>query len=157
LPAWIRLEFSLSAPHYRLGANGLDFADIDAMPKLNKSFLLILLPALLAGCTSITNLTPSQYPRDPSGFYRVEAEWLSQNATIEPESFKPVVMVDFNAYPMRPVPVVADRWEAFIPIPADKNYILYRYKFDFLESGMGKAHPNSQMSSGYELHISPAK
>jgi hypothetical protein len=124
---------------------------------MKKLFFLLLLPLLLGGCTSITNLSPSQYPRDASGFYRVEAEWSSRRQAILPDSFQPLVMIGFETYPMRPVPVVQDRWEAFIPVPADKEFVLYRYKFDFMVNAISKPHPDSLMSSEYSLKITDKK
>jgi hypothetical protein len=123
------------------------------MSKMNKLCFLLLLPAVLAGCSSITNLTPSQYPRDASGFYRVEAMWKSRKRVIRPDSFKPLVVVDLQAYPMRPVPLVEDRWEAFIPVPPDADSIHYRYKFDFMEDAFRKPKGDSLMSGTYQLHI----
>ena len=121
---------------------------------MKKFFGLLMLSALLTGCTSITNLTPSHYPRDPSGFYRVEAAWYSQKEVIIPGSFKPLVVVGgFDAFPMQPVPLVQDRWEAFVPVSADKDLILYHYKFDFVEKAIGGKRPNSLMSPDYELKI----
>ena len=121
---------------------------------MKKFFGLLMLSALLTGCTSITNLTPSQYPRDPSGYYRVEAAWYSQKEAIRPGSFKPLVVVGgFDKFPMQPVPLVEDRWEAFVPVPVDKNLILYHYKFDFMENAIGGPRPNSLMSPDYELRI----
>jgi hypothetical protein len=124
---------------------------------MNKIFCLLLLPLLLAGCTSITNLTPSQYPRDPSGLYRVEAAWKSDREAIRPGSFQPVVVIGFNTIPMRPVPVVQDRWEAFIPVAADRDFVLYRYKFDFEVNAISKPHADSLMSPEYTLKIGDKK
>ena len=122
--------------------------------KMKKFFALLLLSALLTGCTSITNLTPSHYPRDTSGFYRVEAAWYSQRQAVLPGTFKPLVVVGgFTSYPMQPVPLVQDRWEAYVPVPADQDMIIYRYKFDFMENDFGGPRPNSMMSSDYELRI----
>lgn len=124
------------------------------MSKINKVCFLLLLPAILAGCSSITNLTPSQYPRDPSGYYRVEAMWKSHKEVIRPDSFKPVVVVDFQTYPMRPVGLVTDRWEGFIPVPPDKDFVRYHYKFDFLEDAFGgKPKEDSLNSAPYQLNI----
>ena len=121
---------------------------------MKKNFALLLLPALLAGCaTSITNLTPSRLPRDPSGYYRVEAQWQSRRQVIRPDSFKPLVVLGFETYPMRPVPVVKDRWEGYLPVPADKATVLYHYKFDFLDNGFGRPRANSLMSPDYQLKI----
>jgi uncharacterized protein YceK len=121
--------------------------------KMKKIFCLLLLPVLLAGCTSITNLTPSQLPRDPSGSYRVEAQWDSDRATIRADSFRPLVVIGFSTYPMNRVPIVQDRWEAFIPVPADKDFILYRYKFDFEVNAISQPRADSLMSPEYSLKI----
>ena len=121
---------------------------------MKKFFGLLMLSALLTGCTSITNLTPSQYPRDPSGYYRVEAAWYSQKQAVRAGSFKPLVVVGgFTNYPMQAVPLVQDRWEAYVPVPADKDLIIYHYKFDFMENAIGGPRANSLMSSDYELKI----
>jgi hypothetical protein len=118
-----------------------------------KIFGLLLLPALLAGCSSITNLTASSCQRDPSGFYRVEAAWSSDRQSIRAESFKAVVVVETNTYPLRPVPLVQDRWEGFIPVPADQNLIHYYYKFDFLINSVSQPQADSLMSPEYSLRI----
>jgi hypothetical protein len=121
---------------------------------MKKIFALLLLPALLAGCTtSITNLTSARLPRDPSGYYRVEAQWYSRREVVRPDSFKPLVVVGFENYPMRPVPVVKDRWEAYIPVPADKSMVLYHYKFDFQDTGFSHHQANSLMSADCQLKI----
>jgi hypothetical protein len=49
--------------------------------------------------------------------------------------------------------VVTDRWEAYIPVPAGKDTVLYHYKFDFLDDAFGKPRPNSLMSRDYQLKI----
>jgi uncharacterized protein YceK len=117
-------------------------------------FSLLLLPVLLTGCTTITNLTPSHLPRDPSGYYRVEAQWYSDREAIREDSFKPLVVVDgTQTFPMKAVPLAQDRWEAFIPVPADKDMVLYHYKFDFLDNHIGGPRPNSMMSRDFELRI----
>lgn len=123
------------------------------MSKINKICWLLLLPVLLTGCSSITNLTPSQYPRDPSGYYRVEAMWKSNRSVIRPDSFTPLVVVDFQNYPMKQVPLVQDRWEAFIPVAADKDFVRYHYKFDFVDYAFGKPKGDSLMSASYQLSI----
>ena len=121
---------------------------------MKKFFALLVMSVLLTGCTSITNLTPSSCPRDSSGTYRVEAEWYTRRQVARPDSFKPLVVVNgFDTYPMRPVPLVNDRWEAYIPVPADQDMVLYHYKFDFLDTAIGHPRANSMMSRDYELHI----
>jgi hypothetical protein len=155
-PDFKPLEFR-GEPVQHLAGCGLPCADARAikhMSKINKLCFLLLLPVILAGCTSITNLTPTQYPRDSSGYYRVEAMWKSRREVIRPGTFKPVVVVEFQTYPMRPVPLVSDRWEAYIPIPADKDFVHYHYKFDFQDDVFGgKPKGDSLNSAPYQLHI----
>jgi hypothetical protein len=127
--------------------------------RMNKKiFSLLLLPTLLAGCGSvITNLTPSSYVRDPSGNYRVEAEWASQREAIREGSFRPMVVVETNTYPMRAVPLVQDRWEGFIPVAADQDLIHFYYKFDFMINSVSEPRPDSLLSPEYSLKIVPSK
>ena len=129
------------------------------MFKMNKNvFALLLLPLFVAGCGSvITNLTPTTYHRDPSGFYRVEAEWKSSREAIRNNSFNPSVMVATKAYPMRPVQLVRDRWEGFIPVPPNEDVVYYHYKFDFQINAVAQPHPDSLLSSDYALKIVPPK
>jgi uncharacterized protein YceK len=121
---------------------------------MKKIVSLLMLSALLTGCTSITNLTPSHYPRDPSGYYRVEAAWYSDREAVREDSIRPSVQIGLtNSYAMKPIPLVTDRWEAYIPVPADQDMVLYRYKFDFLDNALGGPRPNSMTSPDYELRI----
>ncbi len=120
---------------------------------MKKIFALLLLPALLTGCSSIINLTPSVYPRDSSGVYRLEAEWISNRQAIRADSFKPLVLVNSDTYTMKPVPMVLDRWEAMVPVPADKDAIHYHFKFDFMVNAISQPHPDSLMSPEYQLKI----
>ena len=79
--------------------------------------------------------------------------WKTKQRVIRPDSFKPLVVVDMHPYPMQPVPKVRDRWEAFIPVPQDKNFVHFHYKFDFVDDAFGKPKADSLMSSTYNLSI----
>jgi len=126
---------------------------------MNKNFFaLLLLPLFVAGCGSvITNLTPTTSPRDPSGFYRVEAEWKSSRESIRNNSFNPSVVVATQVYPMRAVPLVRDRWEGFIPVSPSEDIVYYHFKFDFQVNSVSQPHPDSLLSSDYPLKIVPPK
>ena len=124
------------------------------MPKMKKILLLLVLPLALAGCTSsVINLTPSRLTRNSDGTYHVEAAWRSREATIRTASFKPWVMVGFEKYPMTPEMVVSNRWESFIPVPADQNLVRYRFKFDFYRNAMSKPTEDSKLSPEFRLEI----
>lgn len=124
------------------------------MPKMKKIFILLLLPLALAGCSStITNLTPSRLARSSDGTYRVEAAWRTTEQAIRPETIKPSVIVGFESYEMRPELVVSDRWEAFVPVPADQNLLHYRFKFDFSRNTIPARVEDSKLSPGFTLKI----
>jgi len=121
---------------------------------MKKIYMLLLLPLALAGCSSsITNLTPSRLVRNSDGTYRVEAAWRTTEQTIRPDSIKPSVMVGLESYPMRPELVVSDRWEAFVPVPADQPLTHYQFRFDFLRNAFSAPVADSKLSATYTLEI----
>jgi hypothetical protein len=121
---------------------------------MKKIFVLLLLPLALAGCTSsIINLTPSRVVRNSDGTYRVEAAWRTREQAIRPESIKPSVVVGFESYEMRPELVVKDRWEAFVPVPADEKLVHYRFKFDFVRNAISAPVADSKLSGEFSVEI----
>jgi hypothetical protein len=118
-----------------------------------KIFTLLLLPLALAGCSSITDLTPSRLTRTDSGYYRIEAAWETREQSIRPESIKPLVVVGLDTYPMQPEGVVKDRWETFVPVKADDNLLHYRFKFDFLRNHISAPEADSKMSPEFTLQV----
>jgi hypothetical protein len=126
----------------------------EIMPKMKKIFILLVLPLALAGCSSsIINLTPSRLARNSDGTYHVEAAWRTTEQTIRPESLKPWVVVGFEKYEMSPELVVKDRWETFVPVPADQKLIHYRFQFDFSRNAISAAVEDSKMSPEFTLEI----
>ena len=123
------------------------------MAKKSWFFALTLVAAALCGCSSITNLTPSRYARAGNGYYRVEAEWKSDQQAIRSDSFEPQVVIGFDKYPMRSIPLVKDRWEAYIPTKPGQNEIVYHYQFDYLKNGFHEPEPDSKQSAEYTLKI----
>lgn len=122
--------------------------------------LFCLLPLLLLGCTTdsvyntaITNLTTSSATRNTEGLYLVEALWRSNQQSIRKDSFKPYVKVGDEFYPMRPTRQLPNRWEALIPLPPDKKFINYQYKFDYMVNAIPVARPDSKLSATYQLEI----
>ena len=127
------------------------------MSMMKRFFALLLLPLLFVGCSSITNLTPSKYPRNTTGMYHVEAAWKTEQRSIRADSMKPIVMIGQNTYEMTKVPVVRDRWETVIPIPADKNAAHYRFRFDYKVNAFPVGHEDSSMSPEYKLEVTEPK
>jgi hypothetical protein len=123
------------------------------MSKLKNLLPVLLLSLFAAGCTSLGNLSPGQYPRNASGFYRVEASWKTREANIIPDSIVATVLVNDESYGMQRVPVVQDRWEGYIPIPPAADEIRYRFKFVFEHNQIGRHVPDSLMSPEYVIKI----
>lgn len=122
--------------------------------------VLLLAPLLLGGCatgtfynTAITNLTPGRLSRNAENLYLVEAHWRSNQQSIIENSFKAYVKVGEEFYPMRRTPMLPNRWEALIPVPADQKRVNYQFKFDYQVRGIPVARPDSKLSAPYQLEI----
>lgn len=121
---------------------------------LKKILPLLLVPMLLAGCaTQITNLTPHQQPRNANNLYPVEVRLDTRQQSLRWETIKPTVTVGGQSYPMTRVPLVNNRWECLLPVPAGTKSIEYRYKFDFLYNDFGGAQPDTAISRPFGLRI----
>lgn len=121
---------------------------------LKRGFLVLLLPLWLCGCgTTITNLTPHDTVRNATGLYPFEVAWDSSQATIKDDTIKAYVIIGLRSFPMQPTPLVRNRWETVIPIPANQDFVPYRYKFDYLYKSIPVPKPSSKLSPPYELHI----
>ena len=110
---------------------------------------------VLTGCatSSITNLTTTRQPRNTSGVYPVEFAWDTDQSTIVSESIKPFVVIGFDFYPMRPALDIANRWGTVIPVPADKDFVLYHFKVEYQYRTFGKAEKSSKLSPSYRLDL----
>ncbi len=119
-----------------------------------KLLALAVLPLLFTGCTStITNLTPRQHVRNTSGLYHFEFQWDTRQQSVVPDSLKPYVRIGTEFYPMQKVPVVANRWETEVPIPADEKLIHYQFKVDYQFLSVPVRRNSSRLSPGYRLEI----
>jgi hypothetical protein len=121
-----------------------------------KRFLgLALFCALLTGCTttSLTNLTPRQQPRNPNGLYPLEVMWQSEQATIVTNTIKGFVIVGTDAYPMQRSPMLPNRWETLLPVPADRDLVNYRYRFDYEYLQIPTRRPGNKWSDPFQLQI----
>jgi hypothetical protein len=110
---------------------------------------------LLGGCTasSSKNLTPRTIPLTPTRTYPFEIEWDSVRRGVRPEDVRAFVMVDQQLYPMTPVPVARNRWEAQIPVAEGRTYVPYKYKFEYRYPGVTTRHSTSVWSPEYRLVI----
>ena len=123
---------------------------------LKKILPILLAPLFLTGCaTTFSNLTPQTQTRNPNHLYPVEVAFQSRQQSLRWETIHPQVVVGTEFYPMRPTLMMTNRWEALLPVPANRNSIQYHYKFDFKYTAVGAEPQNDSASSQeYTLRIS---
>lgn len=123
-----------------------------AMKKISWSVGLLLL--LATGCsTTITNLTPSTQTRNANGLYPFEVAFDSNLRCIRNQTIQPYVLVGDQAYPMRQTPMLKDRWETLVPVPPNREYIDYQFKFNYECNNIAKPTPASKLSKPYQVKI----
>ena len=123
------------------------------MRKLIK-FCPVLLATLLAGCAgTLTNLTPEYQTRNANGLYPVAVALSTRQQSLRWQSIKPYVMVGDNAYPMRLMPYMKNRWESLVPVPADVNLLHYTYKLDYQYNAIPEPQNDSLLSAPQTLRI----
>ncbi len=121
---------------------------------LKKFLPLLLVPLLLSGCaTSFTNLTPLQQPRNKENLYPVAVAFDSRQETLRWDSIRPQILIGNDLLPMRPTPLMTNRWEGLVPVPTDATIVHYRYKFDYDYNSMGKPRQDSSLSPEYTLRV----
>lgn len=117
--------------------------------------ILLLLALSGAGCATnkITNVTPRQVQRTPDNLYRIEARWDSNQRSIRKNTLQPRVIVDRDFHAMEPTPGTQNRWEALVPVPSDRRFVNYRFKFDYLYNAIPTPRPDSKISPTYQMEI----
>jgi len=120
-----------------------------------KKFLPLLPLLLMTGCAStFTRLSPLQQQRNANNLYPVEVQFNSPQQSLRLDSIKPYVLVNGEPYPLRPVEMVQNRWEGFVPVPAGVSTVGYRFKFDYLYNSFNSPpKPDSAWSPMYQLRI----
>ena len=120
-----------------------------------KKILPVLSVLLLTGCAGhFTRLTPLQQSRNANNLYPVEVAFNSQQQSLRWETIQPYVIANGEPYPLHPVPLVQNRWEGFVPVPAGVNSANYRFKFDYKYNNLGTAPKStSAVSPIYKLNI----
>ncbi len=109
---------------------------------------------LLAGCaTQLTNLTPQLRTRNADNQYLVEASFNSRQQTVRWHTIRPQIAVGADFYPMRPTPLMTNRWEGYLPVPQGTSQVRYHYKFDFEYNKLGKPGNDTALSPEYILRI----
>ena len=119
---------------------------------------LYLLPlatlVLLTGCTgTLTNLSANYQIRRADGLYPVAVMFDTRQQSLRWETLKPSVVSGREVYPMRPMPLMSNRWETLLPVPAGVNEIKYRYKIDWQYNAIPDPRTDSMLSKPQTLRI----
>lgn len=116
---------------------------------------LLGLPLVLTGCVTshITNLTPTAVPRNDSGQYLIEMAIDHRQHTLREDTLSPFVVVGFDSYRMVRTPVLTNRWETYVPIPADKPSIHYYFKVLYQYNKFNGRGEGTRLSPEYKLTI----
>lgn len=123
-----------------------------------KKALMLALPLLLVGCArNFTNLTPTRQIRTADNLYPVEVQFNSRQQTLRWHTIKPYVLVRGELLPMRQTPLMKNRWEGLVPVPAGASKVEYRYKFEYETTKFGGFENDSALSPKYELKILEAQ
>jgi hypothetical protein len=121
---------------------------------LKRVLPVLVAPLLLAGCgTTFTNLSAQQQVRNANNLYPVDVALASRQESLRWNSIQPYVVVGVDKYPMRPTPLMTNRWEGLLPVPAATNVVYYHYKFDFQYNAFGAPKADSASSPEYRLQI----
>jgi hypothetical protein len=117
--------------------------------------LVSLLLLAVTGCstTTVTNLTASRLPRKDNNQYLFEVDYNTRQQSLIYESMEGYVIVDGERYPMQRVPMLHNRWEGIVPIPADQDVVTYRYRFDYQYRAIPEPRRDSKESRYYQLFI----
>jgi hypothetical protein len=119
--------------------------------------ILPLLPVmLLAGCSTatFTRVTPLQQPRNANNQYPVEVIYNSDQQSLRWDTLKPYVLANGELLPLRPVPLVQNRWEGFVPVPPTATNVIFRFKFEYLYNTFStEPKAGSDVSPQYDLRI----
>jgi len=126
------------------------------MLKVKNTMFFLCLPLLMLSCatnSSVTNLTPTRAKRTPNNLYLVEYEWRSNQQSMRADSITPYVIVGADSYPMRRIPRMKNRWEAYVPVPASQDSVMYHIKVDYEYNDFGKRGKGSIKTEEYKLNI----
>jgi hypothetical protein len=114
---------------------------------------LLLLAVTGCSTTTITNLTPSRLPRKDNDQYTFEVDYNTRQQSLIRESMQGYIIVGGERYPMQRVPMLHNRWEGIVPIPADQDVVTYRYRFDYQYRAIPDLRRDSVESKYYQLFI----
>lgn len=94
---------------------------------------------LLGGCAtmSLTNLTPSSLPENPSGIYTFTLRVTPKSATVVPDSIAPHIVVGAESHDMQKSESVPGVYEFDCKLPPGQDSVGYYYLVSYQTEGNG--------------------
>ena len=90
----------------------------------------------LAGCNlTITNLTSSTVPANPSQIYTITASFRPESSQVERESIQPSIIIDGQYYKMTKSAAGTDIWEFEYQLPPGRDRATYYFICEFMTKG----------------------
>ena len=120
---------------------------------MKRILVLLLAPVVLAGCSSVSNLSATRTARDGTGFYTVEAKFSTQRRAIIDESIRAFAVVGDKSFELKRVPLVKDRWEGQIIVDPTQKSAHYHFQFEYKVNRIPKAKDETSSSPEYGIDI----
>jgi hypothetical protein len=122
-----------------------------------KKFSSLLPVLLITGCSTVATFTPltaDEQPRNAKNEYLVETSFETDQRSLLLDSVQASLIVGGQVIPMTHVANITNRWEGYVPVPAETNMVIYRVVFDYKFNAVGKGPtPDTKMSPPYTLKI----
>lgn len=108
---------------------------------------------VLAGCdVTITNLTPTTVPQNPSHIYTITASFQPKTSNVIPESIQPRIIIDGQSFNMTKA-AAANAWEFEYHLPPGRTTASYYFICDFSVKSGGNPVPHESYSELQNLRI----
>ena len=109
---------------------------------------------LLAGCNlTITNLTPTTVPQNPSQIYTITASFHPTSNRVDTASITPRIIIDGRSQPMTKSNVRGDVWEFDYQLPAGHTSASYYFICDYKMEDQTDSRPNEVYSELQTMNI----
>ena len=100
--------------------------------------------ALLAGCETVTltNLTPTSMPENPSQIYTFSLRVTPRSNTIPSATVAPHIIVDGQSYAMKQTPIGEGLYDFEYQLPAGREEVAYYFLVNYSIEGNGTMTPH---------------
>lgn len=109
---------------------------------------------VLTGCNlTITNLTPTTVPANPSQIYTITARFHPHSQQIIPSSIQPRIIIDGQSHAMSKNSAGSDIWEYDYQLPAGRDSAQYYFICNFQTEGQVSSTPSEIYSELQSLRV----